>query len=78
MELEANVIGELRMKDALIYSLASRKGFNGNLQSTYCTIQSNKDPEGAGQLATLTAKFSTYMKPNVDRETKIEGFEIPK
>ena len=76
MELEANVIGKLRMKDALIDSLASRMERIENLQSTYCTIQSNKDPEGVGPLATLTAEFSAYMKKNVEHEATIESLRF--
>ena len=72
MEPEANVISKLRMKDALIDSLASRMERIEKLQSAYCTIQSNKDPAGVGPLATLTAEFSTYMKENVELEATIE------
>ena len=43
------------------------------LQSTYYTIQSTKDPEGVGPLATLTAEFSSYMKQNVELEAKLES-----
>ena len=76
VELEAHVIGKLRMKDALIDSLVSRMEQIEKLQSTYCNIQSNKDPEGVGPLATLTAEFSAYMKKNVELEAKIESLRF--
>ena len=46
------------------------------LQSTYCIIQYNKDPESVGPLATLTAQVSTYMKQNVELEATIERFRF--
>ena len=72
MELEANAISILRMKDGLIDSSASRMERIEKLQSTPCSIQSTKDPEGVGPLATLTTEFSTYIKQNVELESKIE------
>ena len=63
-------------EDALIDSLASRMERIEKLQSTYCNIQSNKDPEGVGPLATLTAEFSAYMKKNVELEAKIESLRF--
>ena len=72
VELEVNVIGKLRMEDALFDSLASRIEQIEKLQSTFCTIQSNKDLQGVDPLATLTAEGSAYMNKNVELECKNE------
>ena len=72
VELEANFLEKLRMKGALIDSLASRMEQMEKLQSTYGTIQSTKDPERVGPLATLTAQFSSYIKQNAEPEARLE------
>ena len=64
------------MKDALIDSLASRIERIENLQSTFCTIQSKKDREGVGPLATLIAEFSSYIKQNVELEARLESLRF--
>ena len=76
VELEANFLEKLRMKDALIDSLDPRMEQMEKLQSTSCTIQSTKDPEGVGPLATLTAEFSSYMKKNVELDARLESLSI--
>ena len=61
------------MKDALIDSLASRMERMEQVQSTFCTIQSTKDLEEVGHLATFTAELSSYMKQNVELEPVLES-----
>ena len=76
VELEANFLEKLRMKGALIDSVASRMEQMEKLQSTCCTIQSTNVPEGVGPFATLTAKFSSYMKKIVEPEARLESFRF--
>ena len=64
------------MNDALSDSLVLRMERIENLQSTYCTMESNKYPEGVDPLVTLTAEFSTYMNTNVDLEAKIQNLRF--